>query len=167
MSLWLQSAIEHFHSRHYQEFRENLLPRAPSPMPECLIKELEFGESYCTDPEDDPLFPIRYLWLLEGLEQRNFNLPMMGRSRFHPEILLYDIWERVNAEPTFRQELESAGFKFNFHEKAIAMSTGWVLIGDHFTEDFFEIESILNIKLLFPEKDTGELKTVFNSLRKR
>lgn len=142
------------------------MPRAPSPIPECMIKELEFGERYCTDPEDDPLFPIRFIWLLEGLEQRNFNLPMMGRSRFHPEVLYYEIWQRAVEESQFRQELESAGFKFNFHEKAIAMSAGWVLIGDNFRENLFEIESLLNIKLLFPEKDTGELRSVFNSRRK-
>jgi len=112
------------------------------------------------------LFPIRFLWLLEGIERRHFNLPMMGRSRFHPEILLYDIWERANAEPSFRLEMESGGFIFNFQEKAIAMSTGWVLIGDHFEDDLFEIESILNIKLLFPEKNTGELRSVFDALRK-
>jgi len=62
--------------------------------------------------------------------------------------------------------MESGGFIFNFQEKAIAMSTGWVLIGDNLPDDLFEIESVLNTKLLFPEEDTGELKTVFDSLRK-
>jgi len=165
MSLWLQSAIEHLNGRRYKQFWENLLPIAPIPIPQCMIQELEFGEKFCTDPADDPLFPIRFLWLLEGNEQRCFNLPMLERSRFHPEILLFDIWERAVNEPKFREEIESDGFRFNWTEKAIAMSTGWILIGNHFAEDLFQIEFLLHEELLFPDNKTGELRTVFQSFR--
>ncbi len=166
MSLWLQSAIECLENRDYKYFREKLLPHAPIPIPACMIRELEFGEKYCTHSGEDPLFPIRFLWLLEGNEQRLYNLPMLGRSRFHPEVLLFNIWNRVIAEPEFRQEMESKDFKFNFIEKAIAMSTGWILIGDHFVEDLFQIESLLLVELLFPDNVTGEMRTVFQSFRK-
>jgi hypothetical protein len=97
MSLLLQSAIEHLNGRRYIKFRENLLPIAPISIPQCMIRELEFGEKWCTDPADDPLFPIRFLWLLEGNEKRRINLLMLGRSHFHPEILLFDIWEQAAA----------------------------------------------------------------------
>lgn len=167
MSLWLQSAIERLNGRRYQAFRENLLPIAPIPIPDCMKRELEFGERCCIDPADDPLFPIRFFWLLEGNEQRRYDLPMLSRSRFHPEILLFDIWNRAVAEPQFRQEMESKDFKFNLIEKAIAMSTGWILIGDHFVEDLFEIESVLHTELLFPDNKTGVLRTVFQSFRKQ
>jgi hypothetical protein len=166
MSLWLQSAIWDLDSRSYKHFREQLIPCAPIPIPGCMMKEFEFGERYCRDPQDDPLFPIRFLWLLEGLEHRNFSLPMLGRSRYHPEILLFDFWEQAVADPSFREELESAGFKFNFEDKAIAMSAGWIFIGDHFADDLFEVESVLNTKFLFPDAETGELRPVFNALRK-
>jgi hypothetical protein len=167
MSLWLQSAIEHLNCRRYKAFRDNLLPIAPILIPGCMIRELEFGERCCTDPADDPLFPIRFLWLLEGNEQRQFNLPMLGRSRYHPEILLFEIWDRAVNEPKFRDEMESEGFRFNWTEKAIAMSTGWILIGNHFVEDLFQIESLLYEELLFPDNKTGEMCTVFQSFRKQ
>jgi len=151
MSLWLQSDIEHLNSRLYNAFRENLLPGAPIPIPECLVRELEFGERCCTDPSGDPLFPIRFIWLLEGNEQRFDNLPMLGRSRFHPEILYFDIRQRAVNEPEFRDWMETEGFRINLTEKAIAMSTGWILIGDHFVEDLFQIESLHHVELLFPD----------------
>jgi len=71
---------------------------------------------------------------------------MLERSRFHPEVLLFDIWERAVSEPEFREKLKAEGFRFNWTEKAVAMSTGWILIGDHFAEDFFEIEKVLGVK---------------------
>lgn len=165
MSLWLQSAIEHLNGRRYKAFRENMLTIAPIPIPECLVRELEFGEHCCTDPADDPLFPIRFLWLLEGNEQRLYNLPMLERSRFHPEILYFEIWQRAVNEPEFRDKMETEGFRINLTEKAIAMSTGWILIGDHFIEDFIEIESILGVELIFPDKGKGKPKPVFQSYK--
>lgn len=166
MSLWLQSVIEHLNSRRFKNFKDNLLPIAPIQIPGCMIRELEIGEKCCTDPAEDPLFPIRFLWLLEGNEQRLYNLPMLERSMFHPEILYFEIWQRAVNEPEFREKMESEGFRFNWAEKAAAMSTGWILIGDNFVEDFFEIESILHLELLFPDHKTGEMRTVFQSFRK-
>lgn len=89
---------------------------------------------------------------------------MLERSRFHPENLLFDIWGRAANDPQFRDMMESEGFRFNWSEKAIAMSTGWILIGDHFAEDLFEIESVLGIELLFPDMGTGKLRKIFTSI---
>ena len=77
---------------------------------------------------------------------------MLERSRFHSENLLFDIWERAVKKPQFREEMESNGFRFNWTEKDVAMSTGWILIGDQFIEDLLKIESTLGLELIFPDK---------------
>lgn len=165
MSLWLQSVIGHLADRKYKQVRDNLLPISPIPIPDCLKKELDFGEKCCNYPEPEPLFPIRFLWLLEGNEYRRFNLPMLNRSHYHPEVLLFDIWNRVVSEPDFKKEMESDGFRFNLDEKSLSMSRGWVFIGNHFIEDFLEIEMTLGIELLFPDKDNNKLRPVFQDYK--
>ena len=90
---------------------------------------------------------------------------MLERSRFHPEVLYFEFWQRALNEPEFRTKTEADRFRFNLTEKAIAMSTGWIWIGDHFVEDFFEVENILGIKLLFPRKDTQKPEIIFQSFR--
>jgi hypothetical protein len=102
-----------------------------------------------------------------GERKRLYNLPLLGRSRFHPEILYFDIWQQAVNEPEFRDKMESEGSLFNWAEKAVAMSTGWILIGDHFVEDLFQIESLLHVELLFADHKTGEIRTVFQPFRKK
>lgn len=166
MSLWLQEATELLNNRQYEEFRRDLLPNAPIVLPSCLLREVEFGERCCVEPSSDPLFPIRFLWLFEGNEQRLFGLPALGRSRFHPEVLLFEVWNRVCSDPLFRQKLESNGFLFNLSEKAVAMSTGWILIGGRFIEDLLEIETALGCELLFPDRETGKLRPAFQAFKR-
>jgi len=72
MSLWLQAATEALQAGKYEMFRVDILPLAPIRIPGCLIWELEFAERRCRDKTKDPLFPIRFLWLMEANEQRLF-----------------------------------------------------------------------------------------------
>jgi hypothetical protein len=75
MSLWLQSAINTLSDGDYQHFRQTLLPMSPIPILNCLLRELEYGERYCINVDTDRLFPIRFIWMLEAMEQRNFEFP--------------------------------------------------------------------------------------------
>lgn len=161
MSLWLQDAVELLQGGEYAEFREKLLPTAPCAIPDCLIRELEFGERKCPSGADDPLFPIRFLWLFEGNEQRLFDLPALGRSRYHPEILLYKFWNQSHADAEFKKEMEEGGILFDESEKAIALSVGWVLIGDSFVDDLREVESVLGVELLFPDDELNIKRPAF------
>jgi hypothetical protein len=77
MSWWLQSAIECLNNRGYKDFREKILPAASIPIPRCLIREPEFGEKYGTDPAEDPLFPIHFIWLLGGI----INFQVISQNR--------------------------------------------------------------------------------------
>ena len=165
MSLWMQTATELLYHRQYEKFRNDLLPCAPLTLPESLLRELEFGERYCRDELSDPLFPIRFLWVFEGHEQQQFGIPALGRSRYHPELLQFDICDRVFTDTQFRQVMESEGFLFKLSEKAVAMSAGWILIGERLIEDLIEIESTLGFEILFPDRQTGELRPAFQAYR--
>jgi len=59
MSLWLQAATEALANAKYEQFRKRILPGAPIPLPDCLVRELEFAERRCRDKSKDRLFPIR------------------------------------------------------------------------------------------------------------
>jgi len=160
MSLWLQSSIEALENGDYKNFKENLLPCAPISLPGCLLRELEFAERCCVDLENNRLFPIRFIWVLEANEQKLFNLSPLVRSHYHPEKLLA-LWDRAVSDINFRQELEDQGFQFNFHEKAVQLIAGWIYIGDHFIDDFIAIESMMEIEMLFPENESGERRVAF------
>jgi hypothetical protein len=166
VSLWLQAAIESLEEGDYKHVRKRLLPSLQSPVPGCLIRELEFGERRCCDIKKDRLFPIRFLWWLEGVEQRNFGLTALGRSGYHPEKLL-DVWERACGDSAYRHEREAEGFKFDFAEKAMELTVGWVYIGDRFVEDFLELETALGVELLFPGPQPGEALPAFQAAKKR
>ena len=165
MSLWLQSALDFMAARNYAHVRENLLPIAPIPLPGCLERELAFAERRCADPDEPALFPVRFLWTLEALEQRNFGHPP-GRSHYHPEKLLRN-WERACADATFRAELEAARFVLDFEEQAIELTRGWVYIGDRFAEDFLEIEATTGVELLFSAEPPGSPQPAFRELKQR
>jgi hypothetical protein len=165
MSLWLQSTLSFLEARYYHHVRENLLPIAPIALPGCLERELAFGERHCSDANGAALFPIRFLWTLEAAEQRNFGLPA-GRSRYHPENLL-ESWERASADAVYRAELEAQGFRFDFDEKTIELTAGWVYIGDHFAEDFLAIEATLGVEILFPSPPPGAPEPAFRELKRR
>ena len=51
----------------------------PIPMPKIILEELEFGERFCQDIEENRLFPIRFIWLLEANEQRMFGQKALSR----------------------------------------------------------------------------------------
>lgn len=164
MSLWLQAATEALQYGDYERLRVQILPLAPIPIPGCMIQELEFAERHCRDISTDPLFPIRFLWLLEANEQRMFNLSVLGRSLYHPEKIL-ELWERASADMKYRRESESDGFQFDFSEKAMKFEVGWVFIGERFVEDFLEIETALGVELLFPNPLTGEGTPAFQKFK--
>ena len=164
MSLWLSYALDALADREYQRFRERLLPMCPIPVPPCLMREFEFAERYCADENEDRLFPIRFLWLLEANEQRGFGYPALGRSRYHPEKLL-EVWNRASTDEAYRRELESSGFRFDFGEKAINTTAGWIYIGDQFVADLFEVEAALGVVLQFPDPLSGEPRPAFPDLR--
>lgn len=166
MSLWLQSAIETLSDGDYRHFRRELIPRAPVPIPECLMKEMEYGERCCVSVETDRLFPIRFIWLLEALEQKRPGGSAGGRSRYHPEKLL-EMWERVSGDENHRRDLISRGFRFDFDERAIHMTAGWILMGNSFPEDLMDVETAGNVRLLFPFESARDLRPVFQNRRKR
>ena len=156
MSLWLSSAIQTIQNGDYKHFRENLLPIAPMKIPQCMMREVDFAEKCCLDNENDWIFPIRFLWLLEANEQRLFGDKPLRRSRYHPEKIL-EAWKRVSTDLEYRKEFEDQVIKFNFDEKAIQTIDGWIYIGESFIEDFLEIEDSLGVELLFPNSsDDGE-----------
>ena len=167
MSLWLQAVLQAFDSRKYEGLRVRLMPHSPIPIPPCLYQELEFAERHCHEKTFDLLFPIRFQWLMEAHEQRRFGLDPgpAGRSFYHPEKLL-EIWERASANAQYLQEYESAGIQFDFTEKAIHLEAGWIFIGDHFVEDFLEVERMLGVELLFPDPPNSAGQPAFKAFKK-
>jgi hypothetical protein len=164
MSLWLQAVTEALQYGDYERLRGQILPRAPIPIPDCMINELKFAERRCRNISTDPLFPIRFLWLWEANEQRRFNLSALGRSLYHPEKIL-ELWERASADMKYRRESESYGFQFDFFEKAIKFDQGWVFIGERFVDDFLEVETALGVELLFPNPLTSEGTPAFQKFK--
>jgi hypothetical protein len=164
MSLWLQAVTEALEYGEYEDFRVNLLPNAPISVPACLFREVEFAERRCRDNAKDRLFPIRFLWLMEAHEQRMFGLSPLERSCYHPEKLL-ELWNRVSTDVDYRQECEGAGLLFDFVEKAVKVSEGWIYIGERFVEDFLEVETILGTQLLFPDPLTGDGRPAFKGFK--
>lgn len=166
VSLWLQAAIGALHDREYQRMRRDLLPICPIPVPGCLVRELEFGERSCADPSTAKLFPIRFLWTLEANEQNLFGLAPLAHSRYHPEKLL-QLWKKARADPDYRSEREAEGFVFDFAERAVELSVGWVYIGERFAEDFLEVEAALGVELLFPAARSKQRRPAFRALKRQ
>jgi hypothetical protein len=164
MSLWLQAVMEALEYGEYEDFRVNLLPNAPISVPACLFREVEFAERRCRDNSQDRLFPIRFLWLMEAHEQCMFGLSPLERSCYHPEKLL-ELWKRASTDGDYRQECECAGLLFDFAEKAVKVSAGWIYIGERFVEDFLEVETILGAELLFPDPLTGDGRPAFKEFK--
>ncbi len=155
MSLWMQEATEALGRGEYRRFRQDLLPMAPFPIPACLLREVEYGERHCQEVETDRLFPIRFLWVFEAIEQTNWGLEPGARSIFNPESL-YGMWERLTTDHQFRKECEEGGSRFDFAEKAMESSHGWIYIGDSFIDDFLELENGAGVELQFPSGTSGE-----------
>jgi len=55
----------------------------------------------------------------------------------------------VKTDDTFQAQQLANGFRFDFKEKAINMTAGWVLIGDHLMDDLLEIEKVLKVEMIF------------------
>lgn len=159
MSLWLQSALEALEEGAYNHLR-GLVTHSPIPLPGCMLREVEYGETHFHQNSQDRLFPIRFMWLMELHEQGMFGEAPLGRSRYHPEKLL-DFWNKAQNDEVFRNEMEQQGFRFDLDEKAVEMTLGWVFIGDTFAQDLIEIERALRAELLFPDPDSGEHRAVF------
>jgi len=153
VSLWLQSATKALILGQYDRFRNELLPVAPRPVPDSLLREVAFGERRCRG--DDHLFPIRFLWLWEGSEQGLFGLKALGRSRYHPQQLLA-LWTRACGDPEFRAQREAEGFRFDLGEEAVEMPNGWIYVGDQFAADLVEGEKVLGHELVFPDLRPGQ-----------
>lgn len=166
MSLWLQAVLEAIEYGDYKRLRQDILPMAPIPIPDCLLRELEFGERRCRDGEKNILFPIRFLWLLEANEQRLWGYLPLARSHYHPEKLL-ELWARASADPQYRQEREAEGFRFDLAEKAMELTAGWVYIGDRLIDDFLDVEAAARFELMFPDPSSGELRPAFPNLPHR
>ena len=165
MSLWLQAVPEDLASGHYAHLRRELLPIAPIPIPGCLKRELRFAERRCRS-QADRLFPIRFLWLMEANEQRQFDLPALGRSLYHPEKLL-DLWNRASDDPQYRKERGAEGYKFDFKEQAIQLTSGWIYIGQRFAEDLLKVEAIVGVKLLFPDPSVPSGRPAFVNVKRK
>lgn len=148
MSYWLSAVLSHLQFGLYKDIREKILPMCPIPLPECLKTEFEYGERCCDATEENRLYPIRFNWMMEAHEQRMFGFQAGGRSHYHPEKLL-EFWERVKTDDTFQAQQLANGFRFDFKEKAINMTAGWVLIGDHLMDDLLEIEKVLKVEMIF------------------
>lgn len=165
MSVWLQAALRALDTGDYERLRQKLLPIAPIPIPDCMVRELEFAERHCRDRNKDQLFPLRFLWLLEANEQRNFGYPPPAQSPYHPETLL-QLWLRASTDPEYRQEREAEGFRFDLTERAVEMIDGWVYIGDRFIEDLLEVEAALQVELLFADPSSGEPRPAFPGFKR-
>jgi hypothetical protein len=165
MSLWLQAVLENFACGDYEHLRVNLMPMAPIPIPQCMMRELAFGERCCRELEKDRLFPIRFIWLMEAHEQRMFDLDPTRSSYIHPEKLL-DHWNRASSDAEYRKSLEASGCQFDFVEKAIKVEDmGWIYIGEQFIEDFLQVEAVLGFAICFPDPLVKEGKPAFQAER--
>ncbi|WP_201352185.1 hypothetical protein [Hydrogenimonas urashimensis] len=172
MSLFLSSVIEALQSGDYRQFRHIMEKVGPTifkgKMPQSLLEEARYGELNCgKNDQSEPLFPIRFMWLLEMHEQRMFGLQTLGRSMYHPE-KLYALWQKATSDASYRKELEEEGIRFDLKNKAILLPAGWVYIGEHFVEDFIEIERFYakGKEILYPDPETGEMKPVFHEFKK-
>jgi hypothetical protein len=165
MSLWMQAATEALEYGHYQRFRQDLIPIAPFAVPFCMIRELEFAERRCLDVDKDRLFPIRFHWLFEAMEQRNWGLAPGERSRYHPEELL-ELWERAMRDSEYKRECEEGGIRFDNAEKAACFAEGWVYIGDRFVDDFLELETSIGVEMLFPSAPPGQDRPAFEAIKR-
>ena len=172
MSLFLSNAIMALQSGRYEKFRkiiENVGPHIfRGKMPKSLLDEARYGEMYCKKDSSEPLFPIRFLWLLEMHELRMFGLEPLGRSLYHPE-KLYELWQKAVSDRAYREELQQNHIELDLKNKAILLSAGWVYIGDHFIEDFIEIERFMagDREILYPDPDTGEMRPVFHDYKRK
>ena len=164
MSLWLEAMARALHYGEYKRIREVLLPMAPRSIPECMHREMRFAERCCLNVEIDPVFPIRFSWLLDGHEQLVFGIPPSGRGVYHPEKLL-DFWTRVIVDMDLRAQHEAGGMRLNLEEQAVDLGRGWIYIGDRFVEDLLEVESCLGGEILFKCPETGEFLPVFCAKR--
>ena len=164
MSLWLESALEAIADREYRRLRESLIPCCPIQLPQCMINEMEYGERHCVGEGACPLFPIRFLWFLEGIEQRNFGYQARERSKYDPEMLLQMFEDAFNNE-SVRFQKEALGIKFDMNEKAINAAGEWVYIGNSFAADLFAIESAVGVEILFPTMNGGSPQPAFVNLR--
>jgi hypothetical protein len=102
MSLWLEAATSALHSGDYEQFRR-ILPISPIPLPTCLLWEAEFAIRHCRPDAPDRLCAIRFLWLMDGHEQRSFGVTPSVQSWYHPE-KLFDLWQRACTDPQYRQQ---------------------------------------------------------------
>ena len=159
MSLWLQSALEALEEGDYSNLR-GLVTHAPLQLPDCMLREIEYGENHFHEDSEDRLFPIRFMWLMECNEQRMFEYAPLGRSKCHPETLL-DFWTKAQEDEVFRNEMEQQGFRFDLDEKAVEMTLGWIYIGESFVQDLIEIERAVGEEMLFPDPASGEHRAVF------
>jgi hypothetical protein len=100
---------------------------------------------------------------MDGNEQRRFGMSP-GRSLYHPEKLL-EFWDRASSDVHFRRKNETAEIQFDFTEKAVKLKAGWIYIGDHFVDDFLEIEATLGCELLFPNPPSNEEKPAFQQFK--
>ena len=55
--------------------------------------------------------------------------------------------------------------RFDLAEKAVALTAGWVYIGDRFIDDFLDVEATAGFELLFPDPPSGELRPVFLEIK--
>jgi hypothetical protein len=161
MSLWLQSLIESIGNYNYPNVHK-LLEVSPRELPKCMLREIEYGETHCSDKNQLGLFPIRALWLLECNEQSLFGLSPLGRSYYHPE-KIWEVWNRVLIEESFCNYLKDQGMRFDFEGKAMELSYGWVYIGESFIDDLIEIENNIGTEMMFPDLETREPRAVFRS----
>ena len=160
MSLWLQSALEALEEGDYRNLR-GLVTQAPLRLPDCMLREIEYGETHFHENSEGRLFPIRFMWLMECNEQRMFGHAPLGRSTYHPEKLL-DFWTKALEDEVFRNEMEQQGFRFDLDDKALEMTAGWIYIGESFIQDLIEIERAIGVEMLFPDQDSGEHRAVFS-----
>ncbi len=164
MSLWLEAMTGALHKGEYAWIRETLLPMAPRPIPQCMYREIAFAERCCREGETDRVFPVRFLWLLDGHEQRTFGISPSGIGVYHPEKLL-DFWSHVLVDMDVRKQHEAGGIRFNLEEKAFDLGRGWIYIGDRFVEDLLEVESCLGGEVLFMCPETGDFLPAFRAKR--
>jgi hypothetical protein len=76
-----------------------------------------------------------------------------------------ELWKLASTDEDYRQECEAAGLLFDFAEKAVKVSAGWIYIGERFVEDFLEVETILKTELLFPDPMAGVGRPAFQDFK--
>jgi len=148
MSFFLQHIQELYYYKEYSQIREELIKFEKSNrlLPKCLFKEVDYADSNTYRKiRDEDVYPVWFLWFFDMHEHVMFNIDFFGQSRYFPQ-WLQERWNLCCENENYREDALANGVLFDFENKAISLTAGWVFIGDSFLEDLKEIEDYYECK---------------------